>query len=182
VGGNTPSAKPGKSGTGGAATDFTCGVLTVSDKGAAGERQDTSGPAVQEILAGRGFDVVAYTLVADDVDSIKALLIEWTDHWSMDLVITTGGTGVAPRDVTPEATRAVIDREVPGISEAMRMASLRNTPHAVLSRGISGIRGTSLIINLPGSEKAARENIEAVLPALPHALYKIKGGKGDCGG
>ncbi len=158
-----------------------CGILTLSDKGSRGERQDTSGPGLQEIMREADFKIVAYEIIPDIEEIIIEKLIDWVDIKGLDIIITTGGTGVSPRDVTPEATAKVIDRELPGISEAMRMASLRITPHAILSRGKSGIRGTCLIINLPGSEKAAKENIEVVLASLPHAIYKIKGGTDDCG-
>lgn len=159
----------------------TCGILTISDKGARGERQDTSGEQLKKILTDNGFTIKAYDIVPDQKESISKKLGEWTDALQVDLIITTGGTGVDPSDVTPEATQAVIDREVPGISEIMRHVSFKKTPHAILSRGISGIRKQTLIINLPGSKKAAQENLEVVLAALPHAVYKIKGGKEDCG-
>jgi len=162
--------------------EYTCGVLTISDKGSEGKREDTSGAELKKILSERGFKVVAYDIVPDREESIRDKLIAWVDVRRVDLIVTTGGTGVDPKDLTPEATRTVIEREIPGISEAMRQASFAKTPHAVLSRGISGSRGRSLIINLPGSKKAARENIETVLPALGHAIYKIQGGQGDCGG
>lgn len=159
-----------------------CGVLTISDKGSRGEREDTSGEALQQMLADSDFHVKAYQIVPDKVEEISRVLTEWTDKLCLDLIVTTGGTGVDPKDVTPEATGSVIDREVPGISEAMRHVSFQKTPHAILSRGIAGIRKQSLIINLPGSEKAARENLTVILPALPHAIYKIKGGPAECGG
>lgn len=162
-------------------TTVTCGVLTISDKGSRGERQDTSGENLKKMLTENDFSMVAYDIVPDETETISKVLTEWVDERHIDLIVTTGGTGVDPKDVTPEATRTVIDREVPGISEAMRQASFRITPHAVLSRGISGIRKQSLIINLPGSKKAAEENLEAVLASLPHAVYKIKGGKDECG-
>ena len=162
-------------------TTYSCGVLTVSDKGFRGDRQDTSGENLKKKLSENGFSVVAYSIVPDEVEAIGKVLIEWVDERHIDLIVTTGGTGVDPKDVTPEATQALIDREVPGIGEAMRQASFRITPHAVLSRNIAGIRKQSLIINLPGSKKAAEENLATVLAALPHALYKIKGGKGECG-
>ena len=159
---------------------YTCAVLTISDKGSRGEREDTAGPLLQKILQENGFQPLAYTVVPDESEVIQEMLCEWTDRQLIDLVVTAGGTGLSPRDITPEATRPLLDREVPGIAEAMRWASLQKTPHAMLSRGIAGVRRLSLIINLPGSAKAARENLEAVLPALPHALYKLKGGEQDC--
>ncbi|MDH3359618.1 MAG: MogA/MoaB family molybdenum cofactor biosynthesis protein [Desulfobulbaceae bacterium] len=160
---------------------YTCGILTISDKGSRGEREDTSGPCLQEILKEQGFTVAAYTIVPDQEKEIQETMRRWIDEEGIDLVISTGGTGVSPSDQTPEATRPLLDREIPGIGEAMRQASLLKTPNAMLSRGIAGIRKASLIINLPGSEKAARENITAVLPTLAHAIYKIKGGMKDCG-
>ena len=160
---------------------YTCGILTISDKGARGERQDTSGQNLRLIMTSQGFAVKWYDIVPDEEGTIERVLIQWIDEQHADLVITTGGTGVAPTDVTPEATRRIIDREIPGIAEAMRLASLQKTPNAVLSRGIAGIRKESLVINLPGSKKAAAENIETVLAAIPHALDKIKGSPADCG-
>lgn len=158
----------------------SCGVLTISDRGSREERPDTSGPALKTILVKNGFEIAAYKIIPDSKKSIKATLIEWTDERHIDLIVTTGGTGVSPTDVTPEATRAVIERELPGISEIMRQASFKKNLNAVLSRGIAGIRKESLIINVPGSEKAARENIETVVKCLSHAVYKIKGGTEDC--
>lgn len=160
---------------------FSFAVLTLSDKGSVGLREDTSGAYLLECLTGEGYRQADYKVIPDKKDGIIKELLGFTDA-GIDLIVTTGGTGVAPTDVTPEATLEVIERETPGISEAMRFESLKKTPHAMLSRGVSGIRGTSLIINLPGSLKAARENIEVVLTALPHALDKINGGKSDCGG
>jgi molybdenum cofactor synthesis domain-containing protein len=162
--------------------EYNVGILTLSDKGSRGEREDTSGAMLNEMFNTLGgYRVVAYSVVADNQSLIIATLTDWVDEKGIDLIITTGGTGVSPRDQTPEATRAIIDREVPGLAEAMRQASLQKTIQAVWSRAIAGIRNKSLIINLPGSEKAARENIEAVLPALSHGLYKLKGGTADCG-
>ncbi|ADH85778.1 MogA/MoaB family molybdenum cofactor biosynthesis protein [Desulfurivibrio alkaliphilus] len=161
-------------------TTYTCAVLTTSDKGAKGEREDTSGPALRELLAAHGFKVAAHALVPDRIEDIRRVLKSWTDHDKIDLIITTGGTGLTPSDVTPEATRPLLDREIPGMAEAMRAASFAKTPHAVMSRGLAGTRGESLLINLPGSRRAALENIEVLLPALPHALAKIKGDPEDC--
>lgn len=161
---------------------YTCGVLTLSDKGARGEREDTSGVMLRELLRVEGFEPAAYEIIADRRELIVRTLVVWVDEKGIDLIITTGGTGVSPTDVTPEATLEVIDRPVPGIAEAMRQASLEKTVNAMLSRGVAGIRGQSLIINLPGSRKAARENIAVVLPVLQHALYKLQGGTADCGG
>ncbi len=120
-------------------------------------------------------------MVPDEITAIQRVLVDWTDHRGFDLIITTGGTGLSPRDVTPEATRPLLDLEIPGISETMRMANIGKTINAVLSRGLAGTRKKSLIINLPGSEKAATENLLAVIEALPHALYKLQGGTADCG-
>ncbi len=163
-------------------TQYRCGILTVSDKGARGEREDTSGPHLQKMLAEAQFSIAAYDIVPDREELIANKIMAWVDAKGIDLIVTTGGTGVSPSDVTPEATRKIIDREVPGIAEAMRLASLQKTCLAMLSRAVAGIRKESLIINLPGSKKAAAENLAAVLTALPHALEKIKGGMGDCGG
>jgi len=160
---------------------YTFGVLTLSDKGSRGEREDTSGKMLCDLLKAEGYVLAEYELIPDQLELITSRLTAWADDKSIDLILTTGGTGVAPSDVTPEATLMVIEKHVPGIAEAMRAASLRITVNAVLSRGLAGIRGKSLIINLPGSKKAARENIEVVLPALQHALYKLKGGADDCG-
>jgi molybdenum cofactor synthesis domain-containing protein len=151
------------------------GVLTISDRSARGERPDTSGPLIHEFVTGRLAAAVArQAVVPDDQDAIRALLIEWCDQHDLDLILTTGGTGFAPRDVTPEATRAVLHREAPGLAEAMRAASLSITPHAMLSRAVAGIRGRTLIINLPGSPKAVRENLAVLLPVLPHAIQLLR--------
>lgn len=159
---------------------FSFGVLTMSDKGSRGERIDTSGPWLVSALQEEGYRQEAYTVIPDTMETIKATLIEWVDEKKIDLIVTTGGTGVAPTDVTPEAMTEVLEKEIPGMAEAMRAESLKKTPNAVLSRGKAGIRGGSLIINLPGSEKAARENIAVLLPSLAHALDKIQGGTSDC--
>lgn len=156
-------------------------VLTISDRGARGEREDASGPAIQEILREAGFAVEHYEVLPDDVTLLEGRLRLLADEYSLELVVTTGGTGVSPRDVTPDATLAVVQKQVPGIAEAMRAASLAQTPHAMLSRAVAGIRGQTLIINLPGSVRGARENLEVVLPALGHALDKIQGDPGECG-
>jgi molybdopterin adenylyltransferase len=160
---------------------FRVGILTVSDKGAAGGRQDTAGPALKELLDPQCFAVAAYQIVPDDYGEIVAALVAWSDQEKLDLILTCGGTGPSPRDLTPESTLAVAQRQVPGIAEAMRAAGLAKTPHAMLSRGVAVIRGTTLIINLPGSLRGATESLEAVLPALPHALEKLAGSPADCG-
>ncbi|MDI9570277.1 MAG: molybdopterin adenylyltransferase [Pseudomonadota bacterium] len=155
-------------------------VVTVSDKGSQGLREDRSGPEVAGFLRDRQIEVASVTIVPDEAEAISAALRELADVWRVDLVVTTGGTGVTPRDVTPEATRAVLDREIPGMGEAMRQASMAVTPHAMISRGLAGIRGQTLIVNLPGSPKGARENLAAVMPAIPHAIEKIRGSDTDC--
>ncbi len=160
---------------------YKAGILTISDKGSRGEREDTSGPGIKELLKSARFDVAAYAIVPDRKEVISQKIIDWIDNQNIDLLVTTGGTGVSPSDVTPEATKEVIHREIPGISEVMRLESYKITPRSILSRGIAGIRSKSKIINLPGSKQAARENLAAVLEALGHALYKIKGGEEDCG-
>jgi molybdenum cofactor synthesis domain-containing protein len=160
---------------------YACGILTLSDKGSRGEREDTSGPLLKQKLAGAGFTVSAYLVLPDQQKKIEQQLIKWVDKDHLDLILTTGGTGVSPSDRTPEATRAVIDFEIPGLAEAMRLASFKKTIQAVWSRGIAGVRKKSLIINLPGSEKAAEENIDAILPCLAHGIYKLQGGRKDCG-
>lgn len=156
-------------------------ILTISDKGFRGEREDRSGPVLREILHKAGFFIADFEVLPDDQPLLEQRLRHLADESCLDLVVTTGGTGVSPRDVTPDATLAVIDRPVPGMAEAMRANSLAKTPHAMLSRAVAGIRGQTLIINLPGSVKGAQENMEAVLPALDHALDKIQGDPSDCG-
>lgn len=159
---------------------YTCAVLTVSDKGSRNERQDTSGPALCEMLLTQGYTVAAQSIVPDQIEAIQGAMRTWIDQQGIDLVVSTGGTGVAPTDVTPEAVRPLFDKEVPGMAEAMRQQSLLKTPNAMLSRGVAGIRGKSLIITLPGSQRAATENLAVVLPALAHAIAKIKGDPADC--
>jgi molybdopterin adenylyltransferase len=158
----------------------TTAVLTISDRGACGERKDTSGGMLVERLQAEGFDVEFHAVVPDEIADISRKLCEYADEKKVALVVTTGGTGVGPRDVTPEATLAVVNRIVPGMSEAMRAASLLKTPHAMISRAVVGIRGATLIVNLPGSPKGALENLNVVLPALPHALDKIQGDTSEC--
>jgi molybdenum cofactor synthesis domain-containing protein len=155
------------------------GILTVSDKGARGEREDRSGPAIREMMEAAGGEIVRNRIVADEQDEIRATLIDWSDE-GLDLILTTGGTGFSPRDWTPEATKAVIDRETPGIAEAMRRAGMEKTPTAMLSRAAAGIRKRTLIVNLPGSEKAVRESLVAILPALPHGVDILKGAASEC--
>ncbi len=164
------------------ANDYTAAVITLSDLGARGEREDTSGPALCEMLRGDGWNVVHTAILPDDIEQIKAALIDCADGKKVCLTVTTGGTGFSPRDVTPEATKAVIERECPGIPEAMRAESLRITPRGCLSREAAGIRGETLIVNCPGSEKAARECLGAVLPALKHGVEMLRGWSGNCAG
>ena len=146
------------------------GILTVSDRSARGERPDLSGPALAELIAAQGWKVERAAIVADDLVLLRETLSVWADSSGLDVILTTGGTGFSPRDVTPEATRLVIEREAPGLAEAMRFESLKITPHAMLSRALAGIRGKVLIINLPGSPTAAQENLQVILPVLPHAV------------
>lgn len=157
-------------------------VLTVSDKGSRGEREDRGGPLLLQWLAQQGVEVACTGIVADEVELIAATLREWADHDQPELILTTGGTGVSPRDVTPEATLQVLDRQLPGFAEQMRAESLKITPMAVLSRAVAGIRRQSLIINLPGSPKGAIENLACIWAAVPHAVSKIRGDKTDCDG
>ncbi len=151
------------------------GVLTVSDRSSQGERADSSGPALVESIQANGWQVTRQDIVPDDQEILKKTLVAWSDSGEVDILLTTGGTGFAPRDVTPEATRAVIDREAPGLAEAMRLASAAKSKHAILSRAVAGLRGSVLIINLPGSPKAAVENLETVMPALEHAIQLLHG-------
>lgn len=149
------------------------GILTLSDRSSRGERADASGPALAALVQAEGWSVQKQSLLADDESSISQILVSWADSGEMDVILTTGGTGFSPRDVTPEATRAVIEREAPGLAEAMRAASLKVTPHAMLSRIVTGIRGRTLIVNLPGSPKGAVENLQVLVPVLPHAVQLL---------
>lgn len=160
---------------------FTAAVLTVSDRGARGERQDASGPRIEAILKGCGYEVVHREVVPDETEMIEEALVRLCDERDVALLVTTGGTGFSPRDVTPEATERVCERMAPGIPEAMRAASMKITPRGMLSRGVAGIRGRTLIVNLPGSPKAAAENLEAVAQTLGHGLEMLRGGPADCG-
>jgi molybdenum cofactor synthesis domain-containing protein len=151
------------------------GILTISDAGSRGERDDTSGSAIRELIVGAGGEVTQYAIVPDEREQISETLATWADSGSMDVILTTGGTGLAARDVTPEATLEVAGRIVPGIAEAMRVAGLRATPMAMLSRATAVVRGRTLIVNLPGSEKGVRENLSAILDVLPHAAQLLAG-------
>jgi len=159
---------------------FNAGIITVSDKGSQGKREDLSGPAIAEMLAGAAIQIKQTLIIPDEVDQIQQAIIKFADVEKLDLILTTGGTGVSPRDLTPDATLKVIDKEIPGMAEAMRIASMKITPHAMISRAIAGIRGRTLIINLPGSPKGAKENLAVILPALRHAIEKMKGDDRDC--
>jgi molybdenum cofactor synthesis domain-containing protein len=154
---------------------ITVGILTISDRCSQGEREDKSGDVIRKAMQQFGTRIVDYAVIPDDREKIVNKLTEWSDKGGVDLIITTGGTGLSPRDVTPEATLAIVDRTVPGFSEAIRAKGIRKTPHAMLSREVSGVRKETLIINLPGSPKAVRESLPVVLPALPHAIEVIKG-------
>lgn len=159
---------------------YRAAIITISDKGSLGEREDKSGPALKKILE-KSYEVKDTIIIPDEADIIASTIKEQVDKYAVDLIITTGGTGVGKRDVTPEATRMVIEKELPGFSEIMRAESYKITPHGIISRGVCGIRGESIIINLPGSPKAATECLMFILAALPHALSKLKGDTDDCG-
>ena len=152
-------------------------ILTISDRSSAGEREDRSGPVLREAVQNAGFKSTLSSVIPDDIEEIVSTLSAWADSGEHNVILTTGGTGFTPRDVTPEATRLVIDRDAPGLAEAMRMGSLQITPHAMLSRAEAGIRKSTLIINLPGSPKAALENFRIVLPVLPHAVQMLEDDK-----
>ena len=156
------------------------GILTISDKASQGLREDLGGPALRKWLDPQGYLVAVTAVVPDDIPAIVETLVDWSDREKLDLILTTGGTGVSPRDVTPEATARVIEREIPGMAEAMRAEGLRHTPLAQISRAKAGFRRETLIINLPGSLKAIDEMFPVILPALPHTVEKIKGDPGDC--
>jgi molybdopterin adenylyltransferase len=159
---------------------FKAVIITVSDRGARGERVDTSGPEIAGMLEKAGMEIVGRRIIPDEKEDIRRTLLEWSDGEKADLILTTGGTGVSPRDVTPDATREVIDREIPGMAEAMRRHSSAVTPYAMISRAMAGIRGRTLIINLPGSPRGARENLSVLIPALAHAVEKIQGDEKEC--
>lgn len=160
---------------------FSVGIITASDKGYAGQREDVSGALIKEIMLENGYDIRHYTILPDDRDALSLEMRHMSDDLMLNLILTTGGTGFSTRDITPESTLDVVDRLAPGISEAMRYYSLMITPKAMLSRGVSGIRGQTLIINLPGSPKAVKENLESILPALHHGLEILTGIGSECG-
>lgn len=157
------------------------GILTASDKGFAGERADESGKVIMDLICPLGFEIAKYVVVPDDREIISDTLRSMCDDLGIDLILTTGGTGFSPRDITPEATLDIIERQVPGIPEAMRLKSLQITPNAMLSRAVAGIRNKTLIINLPGSPKGVRECLQVILPVIPHGLMILKGQTGECG-
>lgn len=159
---------------------ITVGILTISDKGSRGEREDLSGIEIRKLLETLPAEVLHYEIIPDETDIIADRLMYLADTKGLDLILTTGGTGVSPRDVTPEATLRVINKQIPGLAELMRLKSLEITPHAALSRAVAGIRGCSLIVNLPGSPKSVRENLSAILPTFRHAIDKIKGDPSEC--
>ena len=183
----TDTPLTGACASGGAATNahdstvrYRAAVICASDRCFQGLREDASSPIIAEMLTGQGYEATATIVLPDEYEALRMTMARIADEGSADLIVTTGGTGLAPRDVTPEATVAVIDRAVPGSPEAMRAESMKITPHGMLSRGIAGIRKRTLIINLPGSPKAARENLSCILPALDHALLMLTGGTQDC--
>ena len=157
------------------------GILVISDKGARGERLDESGRVAREIVSQLGIKIAKYEVVPDEVGIISDKLVEWSDEFGLDLIVTSGGTGLSQRDVTPEATLAVIDRAIPGLTEVMRMDTMKRKPEAILSRAVAGSRGKCLIVNLPGSPKAVKECLDVVLPVLPHALEILSGRISECG-
>ncbi|HBC93075.1 MAG TPA: molybdenum cofactor biosynthesis protein [Pelotomaculum sp.] len=159
---------------------YKIGIITVSDKGSRGERTDESGPVIREMVGIVGH-VVSYKILPDDIDALKEAMVNMSDREKVELILTTGGTGLSQRDNTPEATLAVIEREVPGLPEAMRAESMKKTNRAMLTRAVAGVRKNTLIINLPGSVKGVRECLEVILPALPHALEILTGRGGECG-
>jgi molybdopterin adenylyltransferase len=157
------------------------GILVISDRGWSGERPDKSGQVAKEFIGRLGVEVSKYEVVPDETEVISKKLREWSDTVGLDLIVTSGGTGLSPRDVTPEATLAVIDKIIPGLTEAMRMATMKRKPEAILSRAVAGSRGKCLIVNLPGSPKAVKECLEVILPVLPHALEILGGKISECG-
>lgn len=149
------------------------GILTLSDRSSRGERADASGPALADLIRAQNWSVAEQAILPDDESAIRAILAKWADSGKLDVILTTGGTGFSARDITPEATRAVIQRDAPGLAEVMRSESLKKTQHAMLSRAIAGIRGRALIVNLPGSPKGALENLQTIMPVIPHAVQLL---------
>ncbi len=160
---------------------ISVGILTMSDKGSAGKREDESGRVLHEMVETLPGKVVIYKVIPDDRTAIRESLISFSDEWHANLVLTTGGTGISPRDVTPDVTEKVIDYLIPGIGEIMRMEGYKINPRAIISRAVAGVRGKTLIVNLPGSPRAVRENFNILLPVLPHAIEKMLGEESDCG-
>jgi molybdenum cofactor synthesis domain-containing protein len=150
------------------------GILTLSDRSSQGERVDSSGPALARLIQAEGWSIVKQSILPDEESAIRELLIDWAEGGELDVILTTGGTGFSLRDVTPEATRSIIERDAPGLAEAMRAASLKITPHAMLSRIVTGIRKSTLIVNLPGSPKGAVENLQVIVSVLPHAIQLLR--------
>ena len=150
------------------------GILTISDRSSRGERIDLSGPAISAAIINKGWEIIKTGIIPDEMENIQKYMVDWVDSGEIDILLSTGGTGFAPRDITPEATRLVLDRLTPGLDEAMRAHSMQITSHGMLSRGVSGIRKQSLIINLPGSPKAALENLQAIYPVLEHAIHLLR--------
>jgi molybdenum cofactor synthesis domain-containing protein len=160
---------------------YRAGILTISDKASRGLREDLGGPRLRALLREHGFQVELSAVVPDEIPEIVEALVDWIDRRKLDLVLTTGGTGISPRDVTPEATAQVLEKEIPGMAEALRAEGMKYTPHAQISRARAGLRGRAIIVNLPGSLKAIEELLPVILPALPHALNKLQGDPADCG-
>ena len=178
--GNVRTAHISQNSQNGSTVRYRAAIICASDRCFQGLREDTSSPIIAEMLTGQGYEITATVMLPDEYEALRKAMVRIADEGSADLIVTTGGTGLAPRDVTPEATAAVIDRAVPGIPEAMRAESMKITPHGMLSRGIAGIRKRTLIINLPGSPKAVKENLSCILPALDHALLMLTGSTQDC--
>lgn len=180
AGNNVGNVRTDSAAPNGSTVRYRAAIICASDRCFQGLRKDVSSPIIAEILTGQGYEITAAVMLPDEYEALQKAMANIADEGSADLIVTTGGTGLTPRDITPEATAAVIDRAVPGIPEAMRAESMKITPHGMLSRGIAGIRKRTLIINLPGSPKAVKENLSCILPALDHALLMLTGGTQDC--